>query len=311
MKIDPRQLANLLSVAEHGSFNRAAAAQGLSQPALSNSIAQLERKLGVKVLDRGRRGSQLNDIGRILARNARTIDHVLRQAAEEVRHRRMGVEGPLRIGCAPSLALKFLPAVLSRFLDGCSGIAVTVIEGLDDELLPALQSGDLELVLGPLAGVLPGPVDIVEHPLFEDRFGVCVGPRHILRSRKTVALAELGNCRWILPLPGNAYRRHVEALFMTQGIPWPENCLTTSSLGLIESIVSQSDFVTIATELQTSTQNPWRLRLVPLKGAGQRTVGLKWRKAGDLSDSAAKFVQIARDAVRAGRRDDRRRGARR
>ena len=63
LNIDPRYLANLLSVAKHGSFNRAAAAQGISQPALSNSIAQLERRLGVQVLDRTRSGSQLNEFG--------------------------------------------------------------------------------------------------------------------------------------------------------------------------------------------------------------------------------------------------------
>ena len=63
MNIDPRYLANLLSIAKHGSFNRAAAARGISQPALSNSIAQLERRLGVTVLDRSRSGSQLNEFG--------------------------------------------------------------------------------------------------------------------------------------------------------------------------------------------------------------------------------------------------------
>ena len=54
-EVDPRHLANLLSIAKHGSFNRAATARGISQPALSNSIAQLERRLGVQVLDRTRR----------------------------------------------------------------------------------------------------------------------------------------------------------------------------------------------------------------------------------------------------------------
>jgi len=96
-EVDPRHLANLLSIAKHGSFNRAAAARGISQPALSNSIAQLERRLGVQVLDRTRRGSELNEYGKILVRNAAVIDSVLQHTVDEVRLKRLGVEGPLRI----------------------------------------------------------------------------------------------------------------------------------------------------------------------------------------------------------------------
>ena len=77
MAIDPRQLANLLAVAKHGSFNRAAAALGLSQPALSNSIRQLERRLGVSVLDRTSSGSTLNEFGNILIRQAQTVEALL------------------------------------------------------------------------------------------------------------------------------------------------------------------------------------------------------------------------------------------
>ena len=96
MAIDPRQLANLLAVAKHGSFNRAAAALGLSQPALSNSIRQLERRLGVSVLDRTSSGSTLNEFGNILIRQAQTVEALLLQAGEEVRLRKLGIDGPLR-----------------------------------------------------------------------------------------------------------------------------------------------------------------------------------------------------------------------
>ena len=54
--LDPKRLLDLLRIAEHGSYTRAAAAQGVSQPALSNSIAALEKALGVRVLERTRHG---------------------------------------------------------------------------------------------------------------------------------------------------------------------------------------------------------------------------------------------------------------
>jgi LysR family transcriptional regulator of gallate degradation len=297
MKIDPRHLANLMSIAEHGSFNRAAAARGISQPALSNSIAQLERRLGAQVLSRTRRGSELTDIGRILLRGAETIDAVLLQAANEVRLKRLGVQGPLRVGASPSVTLKLLPEVLAQMLQQHPSVDLTVIEGLDDELLPALQAGQLDLVVGPLAGVFPAPLDVVEDPLFDDHFSIGVGPRNPLGKRTSLTLGELHDSPWVLPLPGNHYRRHIEALFMTAGIAWPSNCFISSSLTLVESIVAQSERVTIITELQTIIQNTWRLRSVPLKGGGKRTLGIKWRKAGSHSPMAGAFIKIAHEVA--------------
>lgn len=291
MKIDPRQLANLLSIAEHGSFNRAAAARGVSQPAMSNSIAQLERRLGTPVLDRGRRGSELNEIGRILVRNARTVESILTQTVDEVRHRRMGIEGPLRVGAVPSVTLKFLPAVMPRLLAVKAPMSIALIQGLDDELLPALQAGSLDLIIAPLAGVFPSTPDIIEDALFDDRFSVGVGPHHPLKNRRSVTLAELQTFPWVLPMAGSSYRRHVEALFMTEGIVWPQNCVTTSSLTLVESIVAQSDRVAIITEIQTRMHNPWKIRSVPLQGGGQRSIGFKWRKAAQMAPLALQFVQ--------------------
>jgi len=293
MKVDPRHLANLLSIAEHGSFNRAAAARGISQPALSNSIAQLERRLGVQVLDRTRRGSVLTEFGKILVRGAETVDQVLSHMVEEVRLKRLGIEGPLHIGVVPSVALKFMPDVLARFLNAHPGCAVTLMEGLDDKLLSALQAGDVDLVLGPLAGVFPAPDDVVEAPLFEDPFSIGLGPSHPLSARRMLTLAELSDAAWVLPLPGNSYRRHIEALFLTAGIPWPDNCVITSNLTLVESVVAQTSRVTIITELQSMLQNTWRVRSIPLKGGGQRTIGIKWRKTGKLSAVGSEFVTIA------------------
>ena len=293
MDIDPRYLANLLSIAKHGSFNRAAAARGISQPALSNSIAQLERRLGVQVLDRSRRGSALNEFGKILVRNAEVVDAVLLRTVDEVRLRKVGVSGPLRIGAVPSLTAKFLPQLMSALLKENQSISVTVVEGLDDQLLPSLLVGDLDLVMGPLAGIFPAATDIIEDVLFDDPFSVGVGPHHPLQDRRTLTLSELTDYAWILPLPGNSYRRHIEALFMTEGVAWPTNCVHTSSLALAESLLASTDRITMITELQSRMQNQWSIRSVPLKGGGKRSIGIKWRRTGALSPLAASFVQMA------------------
>jgi LysR family pca operon transcriptional activator len=299
MNIDPRHLANLQSIATHGSFNRAAAARGISQPALSNSIAQLERRLGVQVLDRSRHGSELNEVGRILVRGAGIIEAVLLQAIEEVRLSKSDVAGPLRVGVAPSITLKFMPAVMSALLERNPAVAITIVEGLDDQLLVALRAGELDLVVGPLAGIFPAPPDVVEELLFEDPFSIGVGPHHSLKTRSSLKLAELQSFPWVLPLPGNSYRRHIEALFTTEGVPWPSNCVLTSSLSLVESILADTDRITMITKLQAAMQNTNRIKSIRLINGGSRTIGIKRRRAGSMSSLASGFVAIAHEVAQA------------
>jgi DNA-binding transcriptional LysR family regulator len=156
----------------------------------------------------------------------------------------------------------------------------------------------LDLVLGPLAGIFPAPPQIIEDVLFEDPFSIGVGAHHPLRNRRSLTLTELQDSPWILPLAANSYRRHIEALFMAEGVPWPDDCVHTSSLSLVESILAQSNRVTMITRMQATMQNNWRIHSIPLRGGGKRIIGIKWRRAGILSALAARFVQIAHDVAR-------------
>lgn len=292
--IDPRHLANLLAVAKHGSFNRAAAALGLSQPALSNSIAQLERRLGSPVLARTRRGSTLNEFGEILVRSAQTMEALLAATQEEVRLKRLGIHGPLRIGATPSMMLKFVPDVTARLLREQPSTAISLSEGLDDQLLPALKAGELDMIFGPVGSTVLGDGDLAEEALFDDPFSIGVGARNPLSRRKSLTLGELRDHPWILPGPGNALRRHYEAIFSAAGVPWPTNCVMTTSLAMIESILMNTNHVTMIT---STLAHAWRVKSVTLKGAGKRTIGIKRRRVGKISELTARAIQIAHEVA--------------
>ena len=98
MDIDPRHLRILLSIAEQGSFTRAAAAQRISQPAMSAGIALLEKQLGVRVLERGRHGARLNAFGDLLVRHARGLNALLDQAKAEIDLKRLKQTLELKAG---------------------------------------------------------------------------------------------------------------------------------------------------------------------------------------------------------------------
>ena len=306
MRIDPRQLMHLLAVAEHGSFNRAAAACGISQPALSTSISQLERKLGVSVLDRSSQGSALNEFGRILVREGQTVKATLAHAAKAVQLKRLGIEGPLRIGVTPSLSLKFMPKVMHSVLRNHPSIEVTLIENFDDSLLPALRVGDVDIILGPISQLFPAADDIVEEVLFEDPFSIGVGPLCDLKTRKSLTLGELRGRPWVLPTMGSTYRRNVEALFMTQNVPWPDNVVLTSSLSLVESIVTNTDRVTLITALQTRLDAACQVQSIPLIAGGKRLIGIKRRRIGELSPLAKSVLKITHEVAEEFRKAEKR-----
>src|SRR5581483_11104796 len=286
MPLDPKQLSSLLAVAQHGSFGRAATARGISQPALSESIAQLERRLAAPVLHRGRRGSTLTPVGEILVRHAQVLAAVLDEAEQEVRLGKLGVHGQLRVGASPSVLLKFLPTVMTRLCSTAQELQISIVEGLDDELLPALLAGKLDIIIAPLARTFPAPPAIIEEPLFEDPLALAVGPQSELARRKIVDLEAVADSPWVLPGPGSAYRRLIEALFTSAGLAWPSNCVITNSLALVESLVAQTDRVSIVSRLQTAFHNMWRVRAVPLRGGPTRIVGMKWRRTTRFSPLA-------------------------
>ena len=112
--MDLRQLRYFLSVAEHGSFTRAAAATGRTQQALSKGIQALEQQLGARLFERGSREARLTDVGRLLMEHAQPAHAAVRRFEDRLQELQTGAEGQVRIGTGPSTAGSLVaPAVLA------------------------------------------------------------------------------------------------------------------------------------------------------------------------------------------------------
>src|SRR5437868_884424 len=159
MGIDPRHLRILRLIAEHGSFSKAAEAQHISQPALSSSIAQLERYVGVRVLDRGRNGASVNKFGERLLRHAHGLEAALFSAEEEVRLARLGLEDPLNIGGTPVSLLTLVPLALSLMEGRVGMLSASVSEAEDEHLIQKLRLGTIDIVVNTV-GMDPALPDI-------------------------------------------------------------------------------------------------------------------------------------------------------
>jgi LysR family transcriptional regulator of gallate degradation len=295
MKIDPRRLLDLLAVAKYRSISGAAEATNVSQPGLSHSISLLERELGVRVLDRGRQGARLNEIGDALVFHAQALEALLARADDEIRMRSLGLEGPLAIGITPVTAVGMVPRALDILLHETPGVSVSLSEGLDREMMHQLRTRQLDLLVSRL-GVGPDYPDVEEERLFAADWSLITGPRHPLAGRPSLRLSELQDVQWALPAGGSAFREQMERVFSSVGLRWPQRGIVTNSILAIKSVVMTSDCVSIISPRLVEVEVALgRLHSIPLEDVRPlQPVGLIWRRNETLSPLAARFAKILR-----------------
>lgn len=245
MALDPKRLLELLSIAECGSFTRAAEERGVSQPALSSSMAILEKALGVRVLDRNRNGAALTDYGRLLAAHAQALTSLLARASDDVRLKKQGLQGLLAVGASPLACVELVPNAIARVCRDRPNVQVQIFERPDDQLVHGLRTGELDLVVNS-ASQHSDPPDVSSETLLDDVSAAIVRPRHPLARRKSVRLAELRDALWVFPDSHTGMWRHIQALFAAANVPWPENYVMTNSILALRSLVMRTDSVSIA-----------------------------------------------------------------
>jgi LysR family transcriptional regulator, regulator of abg operon len=293
MRIDPRRLLDLLAVARHGSISAAADAIHVSQPGLSQSIAQLEHGLGVRVLERDRHGARLTEFGRVLVLQAQAMEALLDRAKEEMRLRSLGIEGPLSVGITPVSAATLVPRALGLLLRETPSMAVTVTEGLDDELVAMLRAREIDVVVSRLR---PRIEEVTAEPLVTSDWALIMQPKHPLATAASVSLRELKDVQWVLPAGGSAFRRQMEIVFAQAGLDWPMRGVSTNSILAIKAIVMSTECVTVMSPALVEVEcKVGRLRAVPLTDvAPLQPVGMMWRAGEELSPVAARFAKVLR-----------------
>ena len=300
MDIDLKHLLNLLAIAREGSFGRAAVSLKISQPALSNSIAQLERRIGRgRVLDRGRHGAKLTSLGEMLLRHAEIIEMQMGRLGGEIDHHKCATRGPLVVGVTPVAAARLVPRAIGRLLAETPSVAVSIHETGYHEATSALLKGALDVVVGPI-GVYP-PIELIqEEDLAIDPFALIVRSNHKLACRRSISLQKLDNVHWVLPAEESAYRRQLEALFMMTGLHWPMQGVLTNSMSAMKALIVNTDCVGIMPlQLVAMERESGVLHSIRLTETGAaRHLGVSWPKDRKLSPIAERFLQLLRECAR-------------
>ncbi len=140
-------LRHFALVSQHGTFTAAARHAHVTQPALTASIQRLEAQLGARLFDRGRGGARLTAAGAALLPRARAALAAIeegRRAVGEV----MGLAaGSVRIGAGATVCTYYLPPKLARFRARFPGVQIRLREANQEELIDAVEAGDLDLAV--------------------------------------------------------------------------------------------------------------------------------------------------------------------
>jgi DNA-binding transcriptional LysR family regulator len=232
-----RDLHFLFTVVQSGSMGKAAAQLGVSQPVVSEAIADLEATIGVRLLDRSPRGVEPTLYGRALLKRGQVAFDELRQGIKDIEFLADPAEGEVRIGCSESISAGFLPPVVERMSRQYPRLVfhVAQVNTLSPLLeFPELRERKLDLILARLVkpfGEFQFDDDLrVEH-VFDDTLVVVAGAQSRWATRRKIDLAELADEPWILP-PGSWNNLVVEEAFRAIGLKMPKICVETFSVAL-------------------------------------------------------------------------------
>lgn len=242
--MDLRQLRYFLAVVEHGSFTRAARATGRSQQALSKGIQALELQLGARLFDRGARQATPTAAGRLLLEHARTASDAVRMFEQRLAELQSGSEGQVRIGTGPTAAGTLVAPAVLELRQRWPGIGIRVVGGILPELLPALLSRELDVVvtLDTLAQDDPRfACEVLAH----DRYVVVASANHPLARRRELAPADLLAHPWVSGHRLGAVEAELRERFSEAGLAPPGKALESSSPELLRELVRSGGFLSL------------------------------------------------------------------
>ena len=246
-RIRLRDLHVFLTVTQRGSMAGAAMQLGVSQPAVSGVIADLERTLGVPLFERSSRGVKPTVYARAMMDRSVAAFDELKQGIRTLENLADPTAGALWIGCLESVASSMLPPILHQFMQRYPRVVIHLARLSSPTLeFRELCERNLDLVLTRLLSHSSSDIEELNvEPLFEDRLVVAAGARSHWARRRKVDFADLTDEPWILTPPSCWTHTTVMDAFRARGLKLPKVCLMTYSVPVRMSLAASGPYITV------------------------------------------------------------------
>jgi DNA-binding transcriptional LysR family regulator len=291
-----RDLYILSTAVEWGSMGKAASQLAVSQPAVSEAIAELETTLGVRLLDRSPRGVKPTVFATALLKRGQVVFDELRQGVRDIEFLSSPAAGEVRIGCPESLTAGFLPGVIDRLSRGYPQIVfhLTHVESGNTEFRE-LRERRIDLMLARVSEpFLDNELDA--EILFHERYFVTAGANSRWARRRKIELAELANEPWIQMPAETSINAALAEAFQAHGLDLPRKSVVSLSMNLRNHLLATGRFLTVlSASMLRFNAKAWSLKALPIDlRVPHRCVAIITLKGRTLSPVVKLFIDHAR-----------------
>jgi DNA-binding transcriptional LysR family regulator len=279
-------MRSFLAVADTGSITEAADRIGVSQPALTRRLQQMEDQFGAELVARGRQGAALTETGKLVEAEGRLLvgryDQLRRQVAAH-----QGLEGGLvRIGGGATAVSFVLPQAIAAFQERYPGIRFQVKEAGSSEVAEDVTSGRLEL------GLVTLPLQARElelRPFMDDRIVLVARHDHPLATGRAVGVGALTGLAFVGFEAGSAIRHIIDGALRDAGVEMNVVMELRSIPAILRMVATTGNLAFVS---QLGVERGGSVREIPVRGLEiKRRLAIIARRGGRLSPAARAFAE--------------------
>jgi DNA-binding transcriptional LysR family regulator len=297
-----RDLHVLFVVAQQGGMAKAAAQLGVSAPTVSEIIADLEHRIGVRLLDRNAKGVEPNVFGQALLKRVLVIFDELKLGIKDIESLADPAVGEIKVASPLAIASTIVPPILERFSREYPGVVVQFDEVTStDRQFRDLRARRYDLVFergGHHADNEHQADDDLDYEfLFDDRLVIVAGATSKWASRRRkIDLAELIDEPWIMQARHTWNHRSLAEAFRKRGLPMPPASLVTLSISVIAHLIADGRSIS---SMPASVAHLKSLKILPvdLPEGGPWPVNIVTLRNRTLGAAARKFIECAREVT--------------
>ncbi|SFK84827.1 LysR family transcriptional regulator [Falsiroseomonas stagni] len=289
--MDPRKLIHLVAVIEEGSFKKASTKVGVSQPALSTSIARLEHSLGARLLERTSQGATPTPLGELIYAHARLIRDEVQRAKHRLSDQRQRDDGTIAMGTLPSLTPVIMPKAICQWRQRHPDPVLRITERIQVEALLSLIRGELDFIIAQTEwyGYIEG---LRQRVLFRDRLHVIARPGHPAFALPQVTWSALAQYPWVIQMVGR-HRTLLEKALASDGATMPRQLTECGSVPCLKALVAGSDSLAMLPASAIDAEvSEGRIRPLPIGGPLlNRDIAVIFREQFPLTPASRELVE--------------------
>ena len=291
-----RRVRAFVALTEQHHMPSVAESLGITQPAVSIAVRELEDSIGVTLFERTARGMMPTRAGVALALRLKRALAEIRHAVADIAALRGKTQGTVTVGALPLSRTRLLPESIADVVVKHPGLRVATMEGTFEALAASLRAGDLDFILGALRPAEYAS-DLNGEPLGDDELAIVSRHGHPWARRKRIALGHLVRADWALPRVNTPNRTLFERALAHRGLSPPNVVVETSDLAVLRGVLLNTDLLTAISARQLSYELAAGLLTVlpvPLPDT-RRVIGLT-RRTDSVASPGAKILmeEIAR-----------------